>query len=102
MDDSTLAAPSRRPAPKAGYDAWLSAVAAAPHGYDFYQVLRHIETSNPQLPRLGEALRPADEPLRLTQPAERTFAATPLHSVQFQANGTPRLRQRIDQTVSPS
>ena len=102
MDEATLFEPSRRPAPKAGYHAWLGAVAAAPHGYDFYQVLRHIETSNPQLPRLGEALRPADEPLRLTQPAELTFAATPLHSVQYTASGTPRLRQRIFGLLGPN
>ena len=102
MNDSTLDPSAGSRASKAGYDGWLSALAAAPQRYDFYQVLRHIESSNPQLPRLGEALRPADEPLRLTQPAELTFAPTPLHSVQFEANGTPRLRQRIFGLLGPN
>ena len=92
--------PGRRPKP--GYDVWLKALATAPQRFDFYQVLRHIETANPHLPRLGEALRPTDEPVRLTQPAELTFAPAALHSVLFEADGTPRVRQRIFGLLGPN
>ena len=53
---------------------WLERLAAEPYRHDFYQVMRRFEARHPQLPRLGEALRPADEPLRVGQPAELTFA----------------------------
>jgi len=102
MSESIVSEQRSRRAPKPGYDVWLRALTTAPHRYDFYQVLRHIETANPQLPRLGEALRPSDEPLRLTQPAELTFASAPLHSVQFETDGTPRLRQRIFGLLGPN
>ena len=70
------------------YAIWLEQVANAPYRYDFYQTLRHIERAHPHLPRLGEALRPADEPIRIGQAAELTFAPAALHGVQF-APATP-------------
>jgi type VI secretion system protein ImpH len=105
MSDTAPAsnAPQRSGAPaRPGFDVWLKALTQAPHRYDFYQVLRHIEAAHPAMPRLGEALRPADEPLRLTQPAELTFAPAPWHGVQFEADGTPRLRQRIFGLLGPN
>jgi type VI secretion system protein ImpH len=83
------AAPSRRHA------AWLERLAAHPHAQDFYRVLRRFEAAYPQLPPLGEALRPADEPLRVGQPAELSFAATAIHALQLRADGPPVLQQRI-------
>ena len=68
------------------YSAWLEQVAKAPYRYDFYQTLRHIESAHPHLPRLGEALRPADEPLRVGQAAELTFAPAALHGLHFTAH----------------
>jgi type VI secretion system protein ImpH len=85
-----------------GFDVWLKALTDAPHRYDFYQVMRHIDAAHPTLPRLGEALRPADEPLRLTQPAELTFAPAAIHSVQRDISGAPRLRQRIFGLLGPN
>ena len=45
-----------------------------PYEYDFFQALRHIESVFPDKPRLGKALRPIDEPLRLGQEASLSFA----------------------------
>jgi type VI secretion system protein ImpH len=91
-----------RASARPGFDVWLDALTAAPHRYDFYQVLRHIEAAHPSLPRLGEALRPADEPVRLTQPAELTFAPASIHGVQRESDGTPRVRQRIFGLLGPN
>jgi type VI secretion system protein ImpH len=90
------------PAPHPDFSRWLHGVASAPYRFDFYQTLRHIESANPQLPRLGEAVRPADEPVRIAQAAELTFAPAPLHGVVFPEAGTPRIVQRIFGLIGPN
>ena len=83
------------------YGRWLEAVASEPYRFDFYRTLRQIEAIHPQLPRLGEAVRPADEPVRIAQPPELTFAPASLHSVEFAPDGRPRLMQRIFGLIGP-
>jgi type VI secretion system protein ImpH len=84
----------------AAFRAWLERVAATPYRFDFYQVLRHIEAAHPDLPRLGEAARPADEPVRVAQPAELAFAPASLHALETD-RGVPRLQQRIFGLLGP-
>ena len=55
----------------------LAGMAAAPWDYDFFQALRRIECESPQLPRLGHSVRLADDPLRLGQKPDCTFAPCP-------------------------
>lgn len=86
--------------PGAAYQAWLQGVARTPWRFDFYQTLRHIEAANPALPRLGEATRPSDEPVRVTQPAELSFAPAPIHSLTLERH-IPRLGQRIFGLTGP-
>ena len=74
---------------------WVQQLAAQPYRHDFYRVLRRFEAAFPQLPRLGEAVRPADEPLRVAQPAELSFAASAIQALQLRADGPPVLQQRI-------
>mgnify|MGYP002719143304 CR=1 FL=1 len=52
----------------------LDAMHQEPWEYDFFQALRRIECESPALPRLGHSLRLADDPLRLGQQADCTFA----------------------------
>jgi len=78
----------------ASYQAWLAQASAEPWKHDFYQFLRHVEAANPDLPRLGEALRPADEPVRLSQPAELSFPPAALQAIELKAR-KPRIEQRI-------
>jgi len=59
---------------------FLNALAREPHRYDFYQVMRRLECAHPDRPRWGMALRPGDEPVRLGQDPELTFAPAPLAS----------------------
>jgi type VI secretion system protein ImpH len=73
-------------------DAWkdtLAAMADAPWSFDYFQALRRIDARQPGKPRLGTARRPADEPLRLGQAPEMSFAPASLHAVLPPANGRP-------------
>ncbi len=74
----------------------LAEIAAAPHRHDFYQALRRIEAAHPDKPRLGTARRPADEPVRLGQAADLSFAPSSLAAVQLQSRlGRPRIEVRF-------
>ena len=72
----------------------LEAMHTEPWEYDFFQALRRIECESPTLPRLGHSLRLADDPLRLGQQADCTFAPATLASVTQGVDGAPaRLEQ---------
>lgn len=75
---------------------FLSAVSQEPYKYDFYQTLRRIECLYRDRPRWGTGRRPADDPVRLGQSPELTFAPAPLHSLDLGSGGTPaRLNVRL-------
>ena len=71
----------------------LADIAREPWRYDFYAALRLVEATHPERPRLGTALRPAEEPLRLGQSPELSFAPAPLAGV---AAATAQRPPRID------
>jgi len=71
----------------------LGRVADAPWRFDFYAALRRIEARNPHRARLGDARRPADEPIRLGQAPELVFAPAPLAGV---SPATARRPARLD------
>jgi len=81
-------------APRSGEGA-LERWRAEPWRIDFYQLLRRIEASSPALPRLGEAKRPADEPLRLGQSPELDFAPATLDRIVDGPGGRPRVSTRF-------
>ena len=80
-------------------DAWkdtLAAMAEEPWTYDFFQALRRIDARQPDKPRLGTARRPADEPMRLGQAPELTFAPAALHAVlPPEGHRPPRIEVRF-------
>ena len=81
--------------------AFFAALADAPYRYDFYQTLRRLECLHDQRPRWGRALRPVDEPVRLGQDPELSFAPAPLAS--FEPHGrTPRLQVRLFGLFGPN
>ena len=88
MDQLAVPADSR-----AALQAIIAALAAEPWRHDFYQALRRIDASQPQRPALGRARRPADEPVRLGQAPDLSFAPAALHAVHQPAGGRP---PRID------
>ena len=69
VDAAPAAAPT--PAPRRHP---LADVAAAPHRWDFYRVMRLVDARHADKPKLGTARRPVDEPVRLGQAVELAFA----------------------------
>lgn len=62
--------------------AFWQRLSEAPWEHDFFQTLRRLENLHPELPRLGTARRPQDEPVRLGQSPELSFAPAALHAAQ--------------------
>jgi type VI secretion system protein ImpH len=87
-------------------DALFERVAAAPHEYDFFQLMRRVEALTPHLPRLGTAPRPSEEAVRLAQDVSLAFAPAPLAALtrtngRVQTNA-PRLSQRFFGLLGPN
>ncbi len=88
--------PARRPDP-------LLEIAAAPHRYDFFQVMRRVEAHHAHKPRLGTARRPIDEPVRLGQAADLSFAPASLSRVDLaDRSGKPRIEVRFFGLFGPN
>ncbi|HET7794439.1 MAG TPA: type VI secretion system baseplate subunit TssG [Rhizobacter sp.] len=68
---------------------------AEPWAHDFFAVLREIESLAPNAPRLGSALRPGAEPIRLGQDPELDFAPAGLMSFKPAGKTPPRLGARF-------
>lgn len=83
-------------------DALLASVRAAPWSHDFFALLRRLEALHPQAPRIGRALRPSQEPIRLGQDPEMDFAPAPLASFAQDARSpAPRLGVRFFGLLGP-
>ena len=81
---------------------FFAALAEAPYRHDFYQTLRRIECLHDAKPRWGEALRPIDEPVRLGQDPDLSFAPAPLASFTSSDDGPPRLQVRLFGLFGPN
>lgn len=62
--------------------ATLAALQERPYAFDFFEAMRRVECAWAQLPRLGTATRPAEEPVRLGQEPSLEFAPSMLASVE--------------------
>jgi type VI secretion system protein ImpH len=58
--------------------ARLQAIEERPYEFDFFAVLRYLESLHPDKPRFGEGARPVDEPVRLGQAPSLAFAPATL------------------------
>lgn len=77
-------------------EAALGEIAASAQYFDLFAALRLIECAYPSLPRLGEAKRPRDEPVRLAQEVSLDFAPSAVAALQpATAHHPPRLVQRV-------
>jgi type VI secretion system protein ImpH len=87
-------------------DAWkdtLATMAAEPWAFDFFQALRRLDARQPGKPRLGTARRPADEPVRLGQAPEMSFAPAALHAVHApDGHRLPRIEVRFFGLFGPN
>jgi len=69
---------------------------AAPWEFDLFQAMRLIEAAHPGGARIGEARRPADEPVRFAQEASLAFAPAALAAFEPATQVRPaRLVQRV-------
>ena len=82
--------------------AFFASLADAPYRHDFYQTLRRLECLHDTRPRWGEALRPIDEPVRLGQDPDLSFAPAPLASFSAKDGEAPRLQVRLFGLFGPN
>ncbi|MDE1948837.1 MAG: type VI secretion system baseplate subunit TssG [Burkholderiales bacterium] len=81
----------------------LAEIAAEPHRFDFFMALRLIEAQFADKPRLGTARRPVDEPVRLGQAPDLSFAPSSLARVDLaDRGGKPRIEQRFFGLFGPN
>lgn len=80
------------PAPGNAFEQGLE---QQPWAYDFFHTLRRMECLHHEQPRLGEALRPADEALRCGQDPALAFAPATLSAFIREPGRPPRLEQRF-------
>src|SRR5690242_810072 len=67
----------------------FNALQVAPYEFDFFQALRRIEALFPERPRVGDAMRPADDRVRLGQLPSLIFAPSTLAAFEPPAGGRP-------------
>jgi type VI secretion system protein ImpH len=83
--------------------AFFAALSEAPYRHDFYQTLRRLECLYDTKPRWGHAQRPIDEPVRLGQDPDLSFAPAPLASFETGPAGKPpRLQVRLFGLLGPN
>lgn len=97
--DATLAEENARIAGEA--QALFERLAARPGHFDLFHAMRLVEAAHPDKPRLGDALRPVDEPVRFGEEASLTFA--PAAIAQFDRKAQPpRFVQRVFGLLGPN
>lgn len=75
--------------------SWLVGVEQRPEAFDFFQVLRRLDGLHADKPRLGDARRPSDEPVRLAQQPSLTFAPANVCRLEHRDDGRLRLHVRF-------
>lgn len=79
------------------------AMAPSPWRWDYFHALRCIDAFHADKPRLGTARRPADEAVRLGQPADLSFAPAAISNVALNAQGgVPRIDVRFFGLFGPN
>jgi len=80
----------------------FQALTERPGRFDLFQALRRIEAAHPAQPRLGESLRPGDEPVRFASEPALNFAPTAITRLAANEHGPPRLVQRVLSLFGPN
>jgi type VI secretion system protein ImpH len=82
--------------------AFLRALEDRPYEHDFFQTLRRIECLFFSAPRIGQALRPADEGIRFSQEPSLDFAPATLSRLVREGAVPTRLEQRFFGLLGPN
>lgn len=80
----------------------FDAIAAEPYRFDLFQAMRRIESAHPDLPRLGDARRPVDEPFRFVHDTALTFAPAAITALERAEDRPPRMVQRVIGFLGPN
>jgi type VI secretion system protein ImpH len=75
---------------------WLEALAREPGAFDFHVALRRIEATFCRAPRLGEALRPSEEPVRIGQAPSLSFEPTAVTDFSAGEGGSAPFRLFVE------
>jgi type VI secretion system protein ImpH len=70
--------------------------------FDLFQAMRRIENAFRDKPRLGDAMRPAEEPMRFAQDPSLIFAPTAVSALEREEDRPPRLVQRVFGFLGPN
>ena len=68
---------------------FVQALLATPYKFGFFQAVRRLECAHRDKPRLGQSLRPSDDPVRLGQDPSLVFAPSTLASYTPGKAGRP-------------
>ncbi|MDB4982872.1 MAG: type secretion protein family [Myxococcales bacterium] len=102
-DENRTPADRLAPTREAALQALLARVRAAPHEFGFLQLLRRMQHLAADRPRLGEADRPSDEPVRLGQEPSLSFAPSELAELVPGGDGrAPRLLVHLFGMLGPN
>ncbi len=83
--------------------SWQESLEATPYKHGFLATLRRLDALHPELPRLGQAKRPADEPVRLGQEPSMAFAPSTLARVEpGSAERPPQVRSYFFGLLGPN
>ena len=66
---------------------WLLELEERPYDADFHLALRRLESLYPDRPRLGEGMRPSDEPVRIGQDPSMAFAPSAIAAFERPKEG---------------
>ena len=68
---------------------------AEPHRFDFFGVMRELERSAPEKPKIGQSTVPAQDIVKLGQDPFLEFSDTNIEAVEQRAGGVPNVRTRF-------
>jgi len=84
-------------------EAVFARLAKDASSFDLFQAMRQIECAFPDKPRLGDAMRPIEEPFRFAQEASLIFAPAPVAALERASESArPRLVQRVFGFLGPN
>lgn len=83
-------------------EALFARFAQSASSLDLFQAMRRIECAFPDKPRLGDAMRPGDEPFRFAQEPSLIFAPSPVAAFERKEGQLPRLVQRVFGFLGPN
>lgn len=89
--------------PEQSHEALFARLEKESSSFDLFQAMRRIECAFPDKPRLGDAMRPVEEPFRFAQEASLIFAPAPVAAFERSEEGArPRLVQRVFGFLGPN